>query len=143
MKEQRVNKKLNQEELKELRVMRKRGDSIDEDHFYELELRDRQQQGHPLSEDKTYKLDLLNQLQKGKDLNDNELEDLDLFKEKRLLDRKLQLELKDLGERRKSGEMIDDDLLIKLELINLELLKCQRLGEELDKRNLVALDLFA
>jgi hypothetical protein len=143
LKEQRVNKKLNQEELKELRVMRKRGDSIDEDHFYELELRDRQQQGHPLSEDKTYKLDLLNQLQKGKDLNDNELEDLDLFKEKRLLDRKLQLELKDLGERRKSGEMIDDDLLIKLELIKLELLKCQRLGEELDKRNLVALDLFA
>jgi hypothetical protein len=143
LKEQRVNKKLDQEELKELRVMRKRGDSIDEDHFYELELRDRQQQGHPLSEDKTYKLDLLNQLQKGKDLNDNELEDLDLFKEKRLLDRKLQLELKDLGERRKSGEMIDDDLLIKLELINLELLKCQRLGEELDKRNLVALDLFA
>jgi hypothetical protein len=39
--------------------------------------------------------------------------------------------------------MIDDDLLIKLELIKLELLKCQRLGEELDKRNLVALDLFA
>ena len=77
---------------------------------------DRQEKGEEVDEDRLYELDILDLWHSGKDLNYEEKTDLEVFKARRQEERQYKRELKDLMNRRKNGEVIDEALIYGLEL---------------------------
>ena len=111
-------------------------EKVDEYHLCCLELHEKKLNGRALSAEEVYELSLLERHASGEKL-DAEVNDLDDFVEKRILYKRLQIDLADIRSQQLKGEKIDEDLLFVLELF-----ERRRTGQPLFTMEKLALDLL-
>jgi len=122
--------------LEELNEKFRNQEKVDEYHLCRLELQEMKRNGRALSAEEVYELGLLERRASGEELYE-EANDLDDFVEKRILYKRLQIDLADIRSQQLKGEPIDEDLLFVLELF-----EQSRLGQPLFTMEKLALDLL-
>ncbi|KAL3934867.1 MAG: hypothetical protein SGBAC_009505, partial [Bacillariaceae sp.] len=122
--------------LEELNENFRNQEKVDEYLLCRLELQEMQRNGRALSAEEIYELSLLERHASGENLCE-EANDLDDFVEKRILYKKLQIDLADMRSQQLQGEPIDEDLMFVLELF-----EKRRLGQPLFTMEKLALDLL-
>ena len=98
---------------------------------------EREDRGEEIDEDRLYELDLFDKWQSGEDLDEVEAADLEVFKKERRKERKYRREFQDLLDRRDRGENVDEDCFYCLDLF-----ARRHLGKKLKEDELLDLEDF-
>lgn len=83
LKRERLECIVDEEDLAELRAAQVRGETIDEDFLYELELFQRNRSGEALSNEELYELELFRRRRDGEAILEDDLDELELLKKRR------------------------------------------------------------